>query len=114
MYLVLSSFTYLVAEEDMRCDAFGVWNDLSHLFTLEQKSKAIGTNWFEARHGILKGETYLRYEFLEIDQFSGEVIQEYFFNCKIGMNKTMVRNKLYPNTMKLAFKNYKKISSVTQ
>jgi len=112
--LVLIKFDYLISDENIRCDAFGVYMDLSHQYTLEQKQKAIGTVWFNSRHGISKGETYIKYEFAEIELFTGEVVSEYFFNCRIDMNKLMIKNLFYPNSMKLAFEKYKKCYQLTQ
>ncbi len=50
----LSSFTYLVAEKDMPCDAFKIWCDVAKSLDAKEKQKGIST-WFNARHGILLG-----------------------------------------------------------
>lgn len=101
----LVSFNYLVAEKDMPCDAFRVWVDSVGLFDVKTKEKGIST-WSKAWKGIEKDEQYLEYKFEVIDEDTGEIIEQYM-NCRIDMNKIMVKHGLYPKIIQQAFKKYK-------
>ena len=105
MTFTLTSFTYLVAEKDMPCDAFRVWVDSVGMFDLKQKEKGIGT-WSKAWKGISAGEQYLEYTFEVVDEETGELTEQ-VLSCRIDMNKVMVKNNLYPPIIQQAFKNYK-------
>lgn len=101
----LTSFTYLVAEKDMPCDAFKIWCDVVGQLDVKEKQKGLGT-WVEARYGILAGTKYLEYTFNVVDEETGE-IQEQVMSCRDDMNKLMVKQKWYPKIIQQAFKNYK-------
>lgn len=101
----LKSFTYLVAENDMPCDAFRVWIDSVNSFDVKTKEKGIST-WSKAWKGIEKGEQYLEYTFEVIDEDTGELTEQ-ILCCRIDMNKIMVKNNLYPKIIQQAFKKYK-------
>lgn len=101
----LTSFTYLVAEKDMPCDAFKIWCDMVGQLDVNEKQKGLGT-WVEARHGIITGTKYLEYKFDVLDEETGE-LTEMFMSCRIDMNKLMVKNEFYPKMILQAFKKYK-------
>lgn len=108
MVFSLSSFTYLVAEKDMPCDAFTVYLDVCKSLDIKQKQVGIST-WFKARHGIKTGESYLEYRFNVIDEETGEV-EEQVLSVLPEMNKLMVANEFYPRSILQAFSNYKSMS----
>jgi len=101
----LSSFTYLVAEKDMPCDAFKIWCDVAQTLDAKEKQKGLST-WFNARHGILSGSEYLEYKFDVVDEDSGELI-EMVLSVRVEMNKLMVKEGWYPKSIQQAFKKYK-------
>lgn len=101
----LSSFTYLVAEKYMPCDAFKIWCDVVNELDVKQKEKGIEI-WFAARKGIIQGTQYLEYKFDVLDEETGE-LQEQVMSCRIDMNKVMVKNEWYPKIILQAFKKYK-------
>ena len=101
----LVSFNYLVAEKDMPCDAFRVWVDSVNLFDVKTKEKGISV-WSKAWKGIEKDEQYLEYKFNVVGEETGE-LTEMFMNCRIDMNKIMVKNNLYPKIIQQAFQKYK-------
>ena len=101
----LISFTYLVAEKDMPCDAFKIWCDVVKTLDANEKQKGIAT-WFNARHGIILGSEYLEYVFDVVDEETGE-IEEQVLSVSVEMNKLMVANNWYPKSIQQAFKKYK-------
>lgn len=105
MTFTLTSFTYLIADKDMPCDAFRVWIDTVSGLALKQKEKGISV-WSNAWKGISVGEQYLEYTFEVIDEETGELTEQ-VLSCRIDMNKLMVKNNLYPPIIQQAFKNYK-------
>lgn len=105
MNFSLSSYTYLVAENDMQCDAFKIWCDTVSGLDCKEKQKGVEV-WFNARHGIVKGSQYLEYKFNVVDEETGELIEQ-VLSCRIDMNKLMVKHNWYPKIIQQAFKKYK-------
>lgn len=101
MVFKLISFTYLVSNADLNCDAFDIWLDIVTRMDVKGKQKGMST-WFNARHGILSGSSYLEYSF--VDEQSGEML---IMNCRIDMNKFLADNKLYPPIIQYAFDKFK-------
>ena len=101
----LTSFTYLVAEKDMPCDAFKVWCDVVNELSVDEKQKGLST-WFNARHGIVSGSKYVEFKFDVVDEDSGEV-NEMFLSCRIDMDRLMEKHNWYPKIIQQAFKKYK-------
>jgi len=101
----LNSFTYLIAEKDMPCDAFKIWCDVVKDIEVKQKQKGISI-WTQAWRGIEKDQQYLEYKFDVIDEESGE-LQEQVLSVRIDMNKVMVDNGWYPKIILQAFLKYK-------
>jgi hypothetical protein len=101
----LNSFTYLIAEKDMQCDAFKIWCDVVKDVEVKQKQKGISI-WTQAWRGIEKDQQYLEYKFDVVDEESGEM-EEQVLSVRIDMNKVMVDNGWYPKIIQQAFLKYK-------
>lgn len=99
----LTSFTYLVADQWIKCDAFTIWCDLKLKYPEVQKGINV---WFQGWRGIGTGDQYLEYKFDVVDEETGEVT-EMVMSCRIDMNKLMVKQGWYPPIILQAFKKFK-------